>query len=219
MKNIKILIASCLMLVCAANLSAQWRFGVGMNYDINSAKYYETFSDSPEERIRARCISLDLNAEYVLPRTWTPNWMALSLRTGAGFMQLNKNAYNESEEVFHTRGIDVPLGAEVKFLLTDNTRFYINCGIVNNLIVGYGYDQELVDELQFNDYMFGYEYGAGFEFNIIRIGYKCLSFTNNIYDDVELIDMYKGLHTLSFSLMFNGNHFFKKKSKLKTLFH
>lgn len=74
MKNIKILIASCLMLVCAANVSAQWRFGFEWNQTFMTQYNYDRMGVFHDKTLNAMGgMAGLLTAEYILPRTWTPN--------------------------------------------------------------------------------------------------------------------------------------------------
>ena len=214
MKNIKILIASCLMLVCAANLSAQWRFGMEYNYTFLTQYNYDSygFYESKNMNYNGGAAAF-LTAEYILPRKWTPNWMAISIQGKFGGGLLSSNNYSDySINIYdsHTyideiepTGLMVPIDLELKFLLSNNCRFFINGGVPN-----------MVCFSKKTFYSPGYEVGAGFEFGFFRIGYKNVNYNNSFLPDNKG-NKYNNLHTLSMAYLFNGNRFLKKKSNLK----
>ena len=213
MKNIKILIASCLMLVCAANLSAQWRFGMEYNHAF-ATKYYYDSDDSfnYKEMNYIGGISVLLTAEYILPRKWTPNWMVLSIRGQFGeggflgntefsdYFTIDGNEYNDNYSV----GLMIPIDVELKLLLSNNCRFFINGGLPN--LINFG-------EYKI-EYAPGYEFGVGFEFGFFRIGYKNVNLNKSFFPG-NIGNKYNNQHTLTGAFVFNGNRFLKKKSTLK----
>ena len=212
MKNIKILIASCLMLVCAANLSAQWRFGFEFNYTFLTQYNYDSYGFFESKNINyVGGEAAFLTAEYILPRKWTPNWMAISIQGKLGGGGLNSNniydkAISDYEylDSYSPSGLMIPIDVELKFLLSNNCRFFVNGGIPNMLTLS---NVEVA-------YAPGLEIGAGFEFGFFRIGYKNVNYNNSFLPDNKG-NKYNNLHTLSMAYLFNGNRFLKKKSNLK----
>ena len=210
MKNIKILIASCLMLVCAANVSAQWRFGFEWNHFFITKYHYDNqgFFKSKETNFNGGMAGL-LTAEYILPRKWTPYWMALSIqgKLGGGPLSNNTDFEDSYIEYMHDDepgGLMIPIDIELKFLLSNTCRFFINGGVPNMINLT---SHEAI-------YTTGYEFGTGFEFGFFRIGYKNVNLNNTFIPD-NIGNKYNNLHTLTASFIFNGNRFLKKKSSLK----
>lgn len=212
MKNkIKILIASCIMLLCAGNVSAQWRFGVEWNnimytqynYDNNGVFQNKSLNTSDGK-------AGFFTAEYILPRYWTPNWLSISLRGQLGGFNIEGNTKFEDSFMIdgeylhevHLAGIMVPIDIEAKLLLNNNIRLFVNGGIPNMINVDGG------------PYCMGFEFGAGFEFAFFRIGYKNVNLNNTFYSG-NRGNKYNNMHALSASFIFNGNRFLKKKSSLK----
>lgn len=230
MKRItRIIISFCLMLLLTEGVKGQVRFGVEGN--VGLGPYYRYDRDGFFERTkRAYMLLWSANIYYdiIFPRKWTPNWMALSMQFGVGTMQLYCNdsfiANICSYEYGHwrvkpsgiwSRGVNFPVGFDVKFLMSDNVRFFINGGVLNYLNTYDKFsnpylDLNVIDKL----YVFGYNYGCGFEFGPLRISYKLISFPKLIFDG-EQGNQYDNIHTISFGIMFNGNRFLKKKSYLK----
>lgn len=212
MKNIKILIASCLMLVCAANVSAQWRFGVEWNHTFMTQHNYDAEGVFQNKSTNAMGgMTGFLTVEYILPRIWTPNWLALSIRGQIGGGAFGDNTsfenddfYIDGEKFYGTNpaGMMFPINIEGKILLNNNVRLYVNGGVPNFLNV---------DGIK---YCMGYEYGIGFEFGFFRVGYKNMNF-NNTFISAGRGNKYNNLHTLTASFIFNGNRFLKKNSSLK----
>lgn len=211
MKNIKILIASCLMLVCAANVSAQWRFGVEWNYLMMQQFHYDSEGVFQEKKLNAfGGMTGFFTAEYILPRKWTPNWMALSIKGQLGGGSFSSNSkfedafYVDEENIndFLPAGIMIPIDVELKLLLNNTTRFFVNGGIPNMINVDGG------------QYCMGYEFGAGFEFGFFRIGYKNVNL-NKTFISANRGNKYNNIHTFTASFIFNGNRFLKKNSSLK----
>lgn len=214
MKNIKILIASCLMLVCAANVSAQWRFGVEWNHTFMTKYYYDYkgFFESKETNFNGGMAGF-LTAEYILPRKWTPYWMAISIQGKFGGGPFSNNTHLEFDyrlddggylKSYNPGGLMIPIDIELKLLLSNTCRFYINGGVPN--MINMTSDTPI--------YATGYEFGAGFEIAFFRIGYKNVNF-NNTFISGNIGNKYNNLHTLTTSFIFNGNRFLKKKSCLK----
>lgn len=201
-------------------IGIEGNIGFGMRYEYDSRGVFQQkmLSDNPQ------IYSANIVLEHILPRTWTPNWMATSIRWGCGFMQLNAVDYGE---FFPTRdydydypysyldihqgymayiGLNVPIGVEVKFLLDNNIRIFINGSFINFLS---GYDNTDVGN---NNYLFGYDYGFGLEYGFYRIGIKNIGFANTFYKG----NLGNKMNTLSVSIgfMLNGNRYLKKNSKL-----
>lgn len=200
-------------------LGAEGNCGLGAYFEYDEYGFYENRS------FNNLTLSANLFADIIFPRSWTPNWIALSTQIGMGFMQMRNNddffyyVFDKNGEPF-SRGFNVPLNLEVKFLMSDNVRLFFNAGVVNYLTLSYdtySYSSESVsafDEDWARFYMFGYNYGFGFEFGALRIGYKLTNFTKTILKE-NIGNKYKNIHTLSLGIMFNGNRFLKKKSYLK----
>lgn len=212
MKNIKILIASCLMLVCAANVSAQWRFGFEWNQTFMTQYNYDRMGVFQDKTLNAMGgMAGLLTAEYILPRTWTPNNLSLSIRGAIGGCNFGSNTefeddfYIDGEKFYGTNpaGMMFPIEIEGKILLNNNVRLYVNGGVPNFLNVDDG-----------AEFCVGYQYGVGFEFGFFRIGYKNMNF-NKTFISAGRGNKYNNLHTLTASFIFNGNRFLKKKSSLK----
>lgn len=209
--NIKILIASCIMLVCASNVSAQWRFGFEWNHTMFTQYNYDRNGVFENKELKAAAgETVFFTAEYILPRKWTPNWLSLSVRGQFGGGAFNENTkfdglfYIDGIELIDNfpAGIMIPIDAEAKLLLNNNIRFFINGGIPNMINVDGG------------QYCMGYEFGLGFEFAFFRIGYKNVNF-NNTFVSGNKGNKFNNMHTLTGAFIFNGNRFLKKKSSLK----
>lgn len=209
--NIKILITSCIMLLCVGNVSAQWRFGVEWNHTIFKEFNYDSngyFAKTMPSL--AGGMTGFLTAEYILPRIWTPNWIALSVRgqLGGGAFKNNTKFSGDfkidGKTVYSSgpAGLMIPIDIEAKLLLTNNVRLFVNGGIPNMINV----DGE--------KYCMGFEFGAGFEFGFFRIGYKNVNLNNTFYSG-NRGNKYNNMHTLTGAFIFNGNRFLKKKSSLK----
>lgn len=212
MKNIiKILIASCLTLVCVGNVSAQWRFGFEWNHTMFTQYNYNGNGVFENKEFKAAAgETVFFTAEYILPRKWTPNWLSLSVRGQFGGGVFNENTkfdglfYIDGIELIDNfpAGIMIPIDAEAKLLINNNIRFFINGGIPNMINVDGG------------QYCMGYEFGLGFEFAFFRIGYKNVNF-NNTFVSGNIGNKFNNMHTLTGAFIFNGNRFLKKKSSLK----
>ena len=217
MKRItRIIISFCLMLMLTEGVNGQSvRFGVESN--VGFGPYYKYDSSGfleGKERSNMLLWSANIYYDIIFPRKWTPNWMALSMQLGAGFMDWRYNDscikdYFAEFEDYMSRGVNMPIGIDVKFLISDNIRFFVNCGPIFYFNI---YDQ--LDDVLMKDYLLGYNYGLGLEFGALRIGYKLTNFPNTIYEE-NIGNKYENIHTLSMGIMFNGNRFLKKKSYLK----
>ena len=219
---IRTVVFLCFLMVLPKVVSAQnmIRLGVESNVGFGPRYYYGNTDRSfiLKENDNLQLCNGNFVVEHILPRKWFPNWMAASVRWGVGCMQLNvvdvPNGYKDSNflgvngEMAYF-GLDVPVGLEVKLLLSDNVRFYVNGSFVN--FVG-TCDYESSD-IGVNSYLFGYEWGGGFEFGFFRIGYKNISFANTYYEGNKGNKLLN-THTISVGFMFNGNRFLKKRSKL-----
>lgn len=220
MKNtVKILITSCIMLVCVENVSAQWRFGIEYNHTMMTEFYYNGDGVFVYEEFNPTAgMNGFITAEYILPRKWTPNWIALSIRSqfggGAFFKNTNFLGYHfetgedhlsdEYIESSNPAGLMIPINLEAKLLLNNNIRFFINGGIPN-----------MISLSQENPiHSIGYEFGCGFEFGFFRIGYKNINL-NKSFISKNRGNKYNNMHTLTGAIIFNGNRFLKKKSSLK----
>ncbi len=213
MKNIvKITLVSLLML-CPVISNAQVRYGLeisggGSYYESNDYYYYEDVS----------CINMNFIAEGILPRKWTPNWLALSYITGIGMTSAwtdydNDEGWGDSE--LYMPNINVPVKLEAKYLISNKIRFFANGGL--RLHVGEVglYDRENYDDGN-EEWTagFGTEFGAGFEFGFFRIGYQYTRLPGMMFSD-NYDYKHKGVHGISMAFMFNGDRLLKKTSKLK----
>lgn len=221
---IRTVVFLCFLMALPKVVSAQnmIRLGVEGNVGFGPRYYYgsEDRSFIVKKNINLQLYNANFIVEHILPRKWFPNWMAASVRWGVGNMQLNvvdvaddmRDYYEDylgvNGEMAYF-GLDVPVGLEVKLLLSDNVRFYVNGSFVN--FVG-TCDLEPSD-IGVNSYLFGYEWGGGFEFGFFRIGYKNISFANTYYEGNKGNKLLN-THTISVGFMFNGNRFLKKRSKL-----
>ena len=234
MKRItRIIISFCLMLMLTEGVNGQVRFGVESNvgfgpyYKYDSSGYYED-----KDRAAFLLVSCNIFYDAIFPRSWTPNWMALSMQFGAGFMSLCSNdsyigtmyqhdfgnyyAYYHGKKYnkYISVGANIPIGFDVKFLMSDNLRFFINLGIINYLNITNGESVGRFDLKVDKLYVFGYGYGCGFEFGPLRIGYKLTSFPKFVFEG-KLGNKNENMHTLNLGIMFNGNRFLKRNSHLK----
>lgn len=239
MKRItRIFISFCLMLLLTEGVKGQSvRFGFEGNYGIGPYYNYDLGNESWEndgafisKDYKMLVYSVNFYTDIIFPRRWTPNWMALSMQVGLGFMQMNYNdnyfynLFGAFSDDYLSRGANIPVNFEVKFLLSDDMRFFINCGAVNYMAIsqwdysrlyGYfsdGYGLDVRENERF--YMLGYNYGFGFEFGFFRVGYKLTNMAYNILK-IDIGNRHDNIHTISAGIMFNGNRFLKKKSHLK----
>lgn len=234
MKRItRIIISFCLMLLLTEGVKGQSvRIGVEGNYGVGPYYKYDS-SGFFEGKEKANMLLWSANFYYdiIFPRSWTPNWMALSMQIGFGTMQLYCNDsyianacsymfveygnWQAKPDGVWSRGVNLPVGFDVKFLMSDNVRFFINGGVLNYLNT---YDNFCNPSLDFNVidklYVFGYNYGCGFEFGPLRMGYKLTSFPKMIFGG-KRGNQYDNIHTISLGIMFNGNRFLKRNSHLK----
>ena len=214
MKNkIKILIASCIMLLCAGNVSAQWRFGVEWNHFMYTQYNYDNNGIFQNKSLNASDGKAGFfTAEYILPRNWTPNWLVLSVqgKLGGGPIGNNNNMEGDfwigSQRVseYSAGGLMVPIDIELKYLLSNTCRFFINGGVPN--IINLTSDKAI--------YKTGFEFGLGFEFAFFRIVYKNVNFNNTLIPE-NIGNKYNNMHTITAGFIFNGNRFLKKKSSMK----
>lgn len=221
MKRItRIFFSFCLMLMLSEGVKGQ-SVRIGVEGNIGLGPYYKyDRSGFFEDKERANILLYSANIYYdiIFPRYWTPNWMALSTQIGMGFMQMENNdeffysIFDNDGHSFFSRGINLPLNFEIKFLLSDNVRLFFNTGVVNYITLSY--DSSNLDDDLARFYMFGYNYGIGFEFGALRVGYKLTNFTKTILKE-NIGNKYRNIHTLSMGIMFNGNRFLKKESHLK----
>lgn len=212
----------CVLMVLPSVVFAQHMTRLGVEGNVGfGPRYYYGGKDRNfiyKENGFVQLYTSNFIVEHILPRRWFPNWMATSVRWGAGFMQLNavdvpdgysNNNFLGVQGDMAYRGLDVPIGLEVKFLLNDNIRFYVNGSLIN--FVGYcDYESDIS---AINSYLLGYDWGAGFELGFFRVGYKNISFANTYYEGNKG-NRLLNTHTISVGFMFNGNRFLKKRSKL-----
>ena len=218
MKRItRIIISFCLMLLLTEGVNGQVRFGVESNVGLGPYYYYDRdgfFED--KERANLLLYSTNFFTDIIFPRKWTPNWMALSMQIGLGFMEMNYNdSYmqgmaSESRHSIMSRGFNFPLGVDVKLLISSDVRFFLSGGVVNYINIA----GDLGAGFRNRAYLYGLNYGTGFEFGPLRISYKLTSFPKTI-NKGNLGNKYSNIHTLNMGIMFNGNRFLKKKSYLK----
>lgn len=238
MKRItRIIISFCLMLLLTEGVDGQVRFGVEGNYGIGPYYNYDLGDEFGYNEgafigkdYKMLMYSVNFYTDIIFPRRWTPNWMALSMQVGLGFMQMNfndnyfYNLFGTFSDDYLSRGADIPISFETKFLISDNLRFFINCGVVNYLAISqwdysrlygdfsHGYGLDIVESERF--YMLGYNLGFGFEFGAFRFGYKQTSMAHNVIK-MDIGNRHANIHTINFGIMFNGNRLLKKNSHLK----
>ena len=89
MKRItRIIISFCLMLLLTEGVKGQSvRIGVEGNYGVGPYYKYDS-SGFFEGKEKANMLLWSANFYYdiIFPRSWTPNWMALSMQIGFGTM-------------------------------------------------------------------------------------------------------------------------------------
>ena len=221
---IKIACTLCILLALPFYVNAQWRFGLDGSVGFNPAYHYDQNGFFTEKDNTGRIFGqVNYMADYLLPRQWTPNWLTLSLRIGIGGTYVEDNSIFKEEYTVddddRTRtwitGIGTPIEAEVKYLISNSTRIYINGGItpifaIDGEDLGYDYSNDFI----YRTINIGYQFGVGFEFRNFRIGYKNFSLTKTI-TKFDLGNKLKSAHAISIGFWFNGNRTLKKCSKLK----
>lgn len=218
---IKIVCILCMIWAFSLNANAQWRFGIEGGSGVHPAYLYDPEGFFMGKDNTARSVhQANIMGDYLLPRQWTPNWLTLSLRTGAGFMWAEDcSSFNTETGNTFTRayGIDIPFEIEFKYLFSNRIRFYLNGGGTFFYAVHSGREDSFNffsgDPLIKSTHL-GYQFGAGFEFGFFRIGYKNLSLAKTLTDG-DYGNRLKSAHCLSIGFWFNGNRFLKKHSSLK----
>ena len=77
----------CVLFVFSVKGNAQWRFGFEGGPGFSSAYEYDSDGYFQNEDKTGRLFGqANFMMDYLLPRNWTPNYLALSLRAGLGFM-------------------------------------------------------------------------------------------------------------------------------------
>ncbi len=200
-------------MLCPVMSKAQVRYGFETSAGM-------VFNDGLE----AHTANGDFIAEIILPRKWTPNWLALSCKVGAGVTSLGVYCDEENNIYFDREiiaGMSIPVKLEAKYLITNSIRFYANAGM--RLQMGFldEYDEYYDNYSGYydSDYESGWntgvaaEFGAGFEFGWFRIGYQYTRLPGMVFH--EDYNGSKGVHGFSLAFMFNGSRMLKKSSKLK----
>ncbi|MDR3793849.1 outer membrane beta-barrel protein [Phocaeicola sp.] len=220
-KYIKIVCILCMIWAFSLNANAQWHFGIEGGSGVHPAYLYDPEGFFMGKDNTGRWVhQANIMGDYLLPRQWTPNWLTLSLRTGAGFMWAEDcSSFNTETGNTFTRayGIDIPFEIEFKYLFSNRIRFYLNGGGTFFYAVHSGREDSFNffsgDPLIKSTHL-GYQFGAGFEFGFFRIGYKNLSLAKTLTDG-DYGNRLKSAHCLSIGFWFNGNRFLKKHSSLK----
>lgn len=221
---IKIAGLLCILLAFPISGSAQWRFGMEGGPGFSPAYEYDSEGYFLDKDKSGRLFGqANIMADYLLPRKWTPNYLALSLRAGLGFMWVEDcSSFDVGETYTQSMGVGIPLEVEVKYLLTNRTRVYLNGGVTPYINVSSSDswyfspvdEQEMIDEYGPRSFILGYQFGLGIEYGNFRIGYKhfCLSKT---IDKAGYGNKMKPAHALSFGFWFGGSRLLKKHSALK----
>lgn len=214
----------CVLFVFPMSGNAQWRFGFEGGPGFNSYYEYDTKGYFLNED-KTGCIFGQANfmMDYLLPRKWTPNYLALSLRAGLGFMIVEDcSTFGGYDTYTESMGVDIPLEVEVKYLLTNRARVYLNGGVTPyvNIASDDSWDKSSMDEPGYWDgtgtrpFMLGYQFGLGVEFGNFRIGYKHFCMSKTI-DKAGLGNKAKPVHAFTVGFWFGGSRLLKKKSSLK----
>lgn len=119
-------------------------------------------------------------------------------------------------------GVDIPLEVEVKYLLTNRARVYLNAGITPYADISSSDswdrspkdDPEVWEDTGTRPFILGYQFGVGIEFGNFRVGYKHFCMSKTI-DKAGLGNKAKPVHALSVGFWFGGSRFLKKHSTLK----
>lgn len=214
----------CVLFVFPMSGNAQWRFGFEGGPGFNSYYEYDTKGYFLNED-KTGCIFGQANfmMDYLLPRKWTPNYLALSLRAGLGFMIVEDcSTFGGYDTYTESMGVDIPLEVEVKYLLTNRARVYLNGGVTPyvNIASDDSWYKSSMDEPGYWDgtgprpFMLGYQFGLGVEFGNFRIGYKHFCMSKTI-DKAGLGNKAKPVHAFTVGFWFGGSRLLKKKSSLK----
>lgn len=221
-KYIKIVCILCMIWAFSLNANAQWRFGIEGGSGVHPAYLYDPEGFFMGKDNTGRWVhQANIMGDYLLPRQWTPNWLTLSLRTGAGFMWAEDcSSFDKRTGDTFTKayGIDIPFEIEIKYLFSNKIRFYLNGGgtFFYGIYKLHSFNSDHNDPLSYTDVKpghLGYQFGAGFEFGFFRIGYKNLSLAKTLTDG-DYGNRLKSAHCLSIGFWFNGSRFLKKHSSL-----
>lgn len=219
MKNINKIVGIIGLLFCALQpISAQFRMGIDCSYGIPKSFSYYYSSDDEDYMPTAYA---GFSFEYVLPRHIMPLYLPLSIKSGIGYAHYEEapgeEFGNRWGDTFWGQGIGVPLTAELKYLISNNVRAYVNAGITLNCL-----NVDFVSEENYSYYsgsddtkwkfMVGGTTEVGIELHNYRIGFgfrKLLSSFNGLEDEEKAGNIF-----VSVGLRFGGNRLFKKTSKL-----
>lgn len=214
----------CVLFVFPMSGNAQWRFGFEGGPGFNTGYVYDSEGYFMNEDKTGRLFGqANFMMDYLLPRQWTPNYLALSLRAGLGFMWVEDcSTFSSYDTYTQSMGVDIPLEVEVKYLFTNRARVYLNGGVTPyvNIASDDSWYKSSMDEPGYWDgtgtrpFMLGYQFGLGVEFGNFRIGYKHFCMSKTI-DKAGLGNKAKPVHAFTVGFWFGGSRLLKKKSSLK----
>lgn len=214
----------CILFVFPLNGNAQWRFGFEGGPGFNSGYEYDSEGYFMNEDKTGRLFGqANFMMDYLLPRKWTPNYLALSLRAGLGFMWVEDcSTFSGYDTYTQSMGVDIPLEVEVKYLLTNRVRVYLNGGLTPYVNVSSSDSWEITpldnpedfEGFGARSFILGYQFGLGVEFGNFRLGYKHLCMSKTI-DKAGLGNKAKPVHAFTVGFWFGGSRLLKKKSSLK----
>lgn len=214
----------CVLFVFSVKGNAQWRFGFEGGPGFSSTYEYDSDGYFQNEDKTGRLFGqANFMMDYLLPRNWTPNYLALSLRAGLGFMWVEDcSTFDGYDTYTQSMGVDIPLEVEVKYLLTNRARVYLNGGITPYADISSSDswdrspkdDPEVWEDTGTRPFILGYQFGVGIEFGNFRVGYKHFCMSKTI-DKAGLGNKAKPIHALSVGFWFGGSRFLKKHSTLK----
>lgn len=210
----------CVLLAFSVDGNAQWRFGLEGGPGFNTSYNYDKEGHFVDKD-KTGCLFGQANfmMDYLLPRKWTPNYLTVSLRAGLGFMWIEDcSSFNGYDTYTQSMGVDIPLEVEVKYLLTNRFRVYLNGGVTPYVNVSStdSWDSytEWYDGVDARPFILGYQFGVGVEFGNFRIGYKHLCMSKTI-DEEGLGNKAKPVHALAVGFWFGRSRLLKKHSTLK----
>lgn len=217
MKNInRIIVVVGLLTIGWQPVYAQFRMGIDASCGIpkSYADYYG-YDGSYMPTAHA-----GFSFEYVLPRHITPLYLPLSIKSGVGYAHYEESPEdfgNSWGDTFWGQGLGVPLTAELKYLINNYVRAYVNAGVTFNCL-----SVDCIEEVY--DYNYDYGYGTKWKFMMggtaevgielrnyrLGFGFRKLFSSFNGFDDEEK----PGNIFVSMGWRFGGNRLFKKTSKL-----
>lgn len=213
-----------ILLVFPLSGNAQWRFGFEGGPGFNSGYEYDSEGYFMNEDKTGRLFGqANFMMDYLLPRQWTPNYLALSLRAGLGFMWVEDcSTFSGYDTYTQSMGVDIPLEVEVKYLLTNRARVYLNGGLTPYVNVSSSDSWEITpldnpedfEGFGARSFILGYQFGLGVEFGNFRLGYKHFCMSKTI-DKAGLGNKAKPVHAFTVGFWFGGSRLLKKKSSLK----